>query len=62
VERRVALARLLVEAAGVLHQEVDDVQRVARLVGDGVVKTSFGEFLKTEKYIFNYIFLSYSRF
>ena len=46
VERRVALARLLVQVARVLHQEVDDVQRVAIVLpGDGVVQTSFRELL-----------------
>ena len=45
VQRRVALSGLLVQHAGVLDDEVDDVQRVAGLVGDGVVKTSFREFL-----------------
>ena len=45
VQRRVALSGLLVQHAGVLDDEVDDVKRVAGLVGDGVVKTSFREFL-----------------
>ena len=46
VERRVALARLLVQVGRVLHQEVDDVQRVAIVLpGDGVVQTSFRELL-----------------
>ena len=50
VQGGVALAGLLVKAARVLDDEVDHVQGVARLVGDGVVKTSFSEFL--EKYIY----------
>ena len=46
VQGRVAFPGLLVQDAGVLDDEVDDVKRVAGLVGDGVVKTSFSEFLK----------------
>ena len=46
VERGVALACLLVEAARVLNDEVDDVQGVTRFVRYRVVKTSFSKFLK----------------
>ena len=46
VERRVALARLLVQLRRVLHQEVDDVQRVAIVLPrNGVVQTRFRELL-----------------
>ena len=46
VERGVALASLLVEAARVLDDEVDDVQGVTRFVRNRVVKTSFSKFLQ----------------
>ena len=46
VQGRVALPRLLVQRARVLDDEVDDVEGVACLVGNRVVKTSFGKFLK----------------
>ena len=46
VQRRVALARLLVQLRRVLHQEVDDVQRVAIVLPrNGVVQTRFRELL-----------------
>ena len=46
VERRVALSRLLIQVRRVLHQEVDDVERVAIVLPrDGVVQTSFRELL-----------------
>ena len=48
VERGVALTSLLVEAARVLYDEVDDVQGVTRLVRNRVVKTSFSKFLKNK--------------
>jgi hypothetical protein len=51
VERGVALASLLVQGGAVLDEEVDDVQRVAILVVDGQVKTSFGKFLKDNEII-----------
>ena len=53
VEGGVALARLLVQVRRVLHQEVDDVQRVAIVLpGNGVVETSFGELLERKSAAF----------
>ncbi len=46
VHGRVSLPGPGVEGGGVLHQEVHHVQRVARLVRDGVVETSLAEFLE----------------
>jgi hypothetical protein len=55
VQGSVALAGLLVEAARVLDDEVHHVQRVAGLVRDGVVQTSFSKFLKNKKPNFIYV-------
>ncbi len=46
MERGVSLTCLAVQRGGILHQEVDDVEGVAGLVGDGVMKARLGKFLK----------------
>ena len=52
VQRRVALARLLVQLRRVLHQEVHDVQRVAIVLPrNGVVQTRFRELLYKDRHI-----------
>ena len=49
VEGGVALLGPPVEGAAVLDQEVNDVERAAGLLGDGVMKTSFSKLLKFEE-------------
>ncbi len=59
VQRSVALSRLPIQAWRVLDQKVDDVQRVAGLVRDGVVQTSLGEFLKMKQNKSEHVYLQY---
>lgn len=49
VHRRVAVERGHVQVARVLHEEVDDVQRLAALASDGDVKRRFPHVLNNKK-------------